>query len=163
MEGAVLFGIEPSTINIRKAKYTIGANIRYSWDDEKHSKKGKKVFSNVFNKWMCADCFDKFIEINQSIQLNEKITKYSTMEGQRYCQIKFYKTMQQNPTFIFEEGVILIGKCKLDAGEEFEKIEDKKKEDRKIGITMKFGGTFIDVSATHLKSGNLVKTKLLFN
>ncbi len=158
MEGAVLFGIEPSTINIRKAKYTIGTNINNPWDNKIHSERGIKVFSENFNEWMCKNCFDKFIEINQSIKLDEKITKNSYMAGKRYCTINFYKTMKCNPTFAFEEGMTFIGKCKLDAGKEFEKLEDKK-----FKTTMKFGGTFIDVSAKHLKSGNLVKTKLIFN
>ena len=39
MEGAVLFGIEPSSINVRKSKYTIGKKINMDWNDEKHSKK----------------------------------------------------------------------------------------------------------------------------
>ena len=36
-------------------------------------------------------------------------------------------------------------------------------EDRKILTTMKFGGTFIDVTAKHIKSGKLVKTILTFD
>ena len=44
MEGAVLFGIEPSTINIRISKYTIGADIRESLNEKKHSEKGTKEF-----------------------------------------------------------------------------------------------------------------------
>ena len=156
MEGAVLFGIEPSTINIRKSKYTIGADIRESWNEKKHSEKGKKIFDG--KSWYCKDCFDKFIEINQNIKIDEKITKSSAMVGTRFCDINFYKTLKPDPIFVFEEGIIFIGKCRLDAGKEYEKDEE-----RKISITMKFGGTFIDVSAVHLKSGNIVKVKLLFN
>ena len=61
MEGAVLFGIEPSIINIRKAKYTIGKRINMVWDKKKHSSKGenfmikiqKVIFVNVVlgNLW----------------------------------------------------------------------------------------------------------------
>ena len=156
MEGAVLFGIEPSTINIRKSKYTIGADIRESWNEKKHSKKGTKKFDG--KKWVCDNCFDKFIEINQNIKIDEKITKSSFMIGKRFCEINFYKTLKPDPIFVFEEGMIFIGKCRLDAGKEYEKFEE-----REINITMKFGGTFIDVSAIHLKSGNIVKVKLLFN
>ena len=70
MEGAVLFGIEPSTINIRKSKYTIGLATEKIWDEKKYSKKGKKIF----NEWMNMNCFGKFFEINQDIKLDEKIT-----------------------------------------------------------------------------------------
>ena len=156
MEGAVLFGIEPSTINIRKSKYTIGADVRQLWNEKKHSEKGTKIFDG--KEWVCDDCFDKFIEINQNIKIDEKITKSSAMVGTRFCDINFYKTLKPDPIFVFEEGIIFMGKCRLDAGKEYEKDEE-----RKISITMKFGGTFIDVSAEHLKSGNIVKVKLLFN
>ena len=43
MEGAVIFGIEPSIITGRKAKYTIGVEVSDPWDDKKHSGKGKKI------------------------------------------------------------------------------------------------------------------------
>ena len=158
MEGAVLFGIEPSTINIRKSKYTIGGNMRDFWNEEKHSKKGKKIFDENINQWMCLDCFDKFIEINQKIKLDKSITKSYFMVEKRFYVINFYKTLKSNPTFIFEEGMEFIGKCELDLGREYEKYEE-----REINVTMKFGGTFIDVSSIHLKTGKSVKAKLLFN
>ena len=157
MEGAVLFGIEPSTINIRKSKYTIGANFLDIWDDKRHSKKGKKIFIKDFKKWMCIDCFEKFFEINQSIKLDEKITKTYIMETRRFCEINFYKTLKPDPIFTFEEGVIFLGKCRIDTGKEYEKLED-----RQLNVTMKYGGTFIDVSAIHIKSGNFAKVKLLY-
>ena len=109
-------------------------------------------------KWVCDNCFDKFIEINQNIKIDEKITKSGFMGGKRFCEINFHKTLKPDPIFVFEEGMIFIGKCRLDARKEYEKFEE-----REINITMKFGGTFIDVSAIHLKSGNIVKVKLLFN
>lgn len=52
MEGDVLFGIEPSIINIRKAKYTIGEELSDTWNDKKHSAKENnslmKIFKNGF-------------------------------------------------------------------------------------------------------------------
>ena len=158
MEGAVLFGIEPSTINIRKSKYTIGAGVNDFWDDKRHSEKGTKILDEELNKYRCKDCFDKFFEINQSINLDEKITKsYYTTDQNQFCEINFYKTLKPDPVFTFEEGVIFLGKCEIDAGKEYKKIED-----REINVTMKFGGTFIDVSAIHIKSGNAAKVKLLY-
>ena len=72
--------------------------------------------------------------------------------------MKFYKTKKQNPTFIFEEGMIKIGECLLDVGIEYENYEE-----RRIKTIMKFGGTFIDITAIHLKSGKSVKTTLTFD
>ena len=79
------------------------------------------------------------------------------MSGKRYCSIRIFKTMKQSPTFIFEEGIKSIGQCKLDAGRDYEI------DNRTIEVNMIFGGTFIEVSAIHLKSRNKVKAKLIFN
>ena len=72
--------------------------------------------------------------------------------------MNFYKTKKINPIFIFEEGIIKIGQCRLDIGEEYENLED-----RKIKTLMKFGGTFIDVTGIHIKSGKSVKITLTFD
>ena len=161
MEGSVLFGIEPSTINVRKAKYTIGKKLNLEWKEEKHSEKGKKYFNEEKQKWFCKDCFLKFIEINQSLKYKEEISHLSSIPSsnkKNATTMEFYKTKKQNPTFAFEEGIIKIGECRIEIGKEYEKYQD-----RKIRTIMKFGGTFIDVTAIHLKSGKTVKTTLTFD
>jgi hypothetical protein len=80
------------------------------------------------------------------------------MVGKRYLALKFYKTEKKNPIFINEEGIYKIGECKLDLEKEIENYED-----RYVKTIMKFGGTFIDVIAIHLKSGISVKTTLKFD
>ena len=66
MEGAVLFGIQPSSINVRKAKYTIGTENAIPWNDKLHSKKGEKFFVEELKGWFCKNCFLKYIEFDQS-------------------------------------------------------------------------------------------------
>ena len=72
--------------------------------------------------------------------------------------MNFYKTTKKNPIFTFEEEVIKIGECQLDLDKIYNNLED-----RKIRTIMKFGGTFIDVTGIHLKSGKSVKTTLTFD
>ena len=158
MEGAVLFGIEPSTISMRKAKYTIGQEFSTEWIEEKHSGKGEKYFDEDFQEWFCKNCFDKFIEVNQNLKYEEKITHWNYMTKGQTLIMTFYKTTKKNPIFTFEEGVIKIGRCRLNIGQTYENLED-----REIETTMKFGGTFIDVKAIHLKSGKSIETKLTFD
>ena len=162
MEGSVLFGIEPSTINVRKAKYTIGKKVNSEWVEEKHSGKGIKYFNEEKQKYMCKDCFDKFIEINQNLKYEEEIAHISSISSinkhKNSCKMEFYKTKNPNPIFVFEEGMVKIGVCRIDIGKEYESFKD-----RKIKTIMKFGGTFIDVIAIHKKSGITVKTKLTFD
>ena len=157
MEGAVLFGKKPSIIDVRKAKYTIGISIKEEWDEKKHSEKGIKVYEKESDKYFCLDCFSKFIEINQNIKLNDKIKNIYNLGNKRYCNIRIFKTFKRSPTYIFEKGIIFIGNCELDAGKDYEKC------DREIEVSIKFGGTFIEVEAIHIKSGNKVNARLIFN
>ena len=157
MDGAVLFGIDPSTINVRKAKYTIGEMVNEVWNEKIHSKKGKKYLNEEIQEYYCRDCFRKYIEINQSVNYEEEFsnTCFAPTNGIKF---QFYKTKKKNPIFIFEEGITKIGECELYIDKEF-----KNYEDREIKTTMKFGGTFIDVKAIHIKIGQSVETTLKFD
>jgi hypothetical protein len=156
MEGAVIFGMNPYIIMERKAKYTIGMYIREDWDEKKHSEKGKKVLNSETGKYECKNCFSKFITIGQELKLNDVISRSYYMTGKRRGHLRFYKTKKSNPIFTFEDGIELIGECELDAGKDYNSIEEKK-----VVVNLKFGGTFIDVNAIHIKSGK--KVKAIFN
>ena len=157
MEGAVIFGLNPNQIVQRKAKYTIGTNETKEWNEELHSIKGKKYYNEKEDSWQCDNCFCSFITINQNLTVGQEIVKNYVMFSPRYCTIKFYKTLNPNPILVNEEGVEEIGKCRLDAGKEYPQGE------RSISITMRIGGTFIDVKAKHKISGKYIKAKLNFN
>lgn len=159
MEGAVLFGINPSVIDIRIAKYTIGEKMNVTWDEKKHAGKGEKYFSEDEKAWFCKDGFVKYIEINEKLKYEKEIfqTSYMCHKDQTCVCFEFYKTKKKNPVFAFEDGVTKMGECTLNVGEAFEKYED-----RKLKTIMKLGGTFIDVTGIHLKTGKSIKTKLTF-
>ena len=157
MEGAVLFGLNPSIIDIRIAKYTIGMEIRSEWDEELHSKQGTKIYDENDKIWRCEDCFYKFIEVNQKLKFNESVEPGSfRMIGPRSALLKFYQTKKPNPIFTFEEGVEKIMERELDAK------RDYPVEERGFKVYMKFGGTFFDVKAVHEKSGNFIKINLKY-
>ena len=105
MEGAVLFGLNPNKIEQRIARYTFGMNANDYWKEEVHSKNGIKYFDEDDKVFRCKDCFSKFITKNQNIKLGYEIKKSYTFIGQRYCTMKFYKTLKSDPIFIYEEGI----------------------------------------------------------
>ena len=157
MEGAVIFGLNPNQIAQRKAKYTIGIKIGENWNEELHSKKGQKFYDKDKDICLCINCFSPIITINQNLTLGQKIIQDFYMPfNDRYCIVNFYKTLKKNPVFIDEEGVEEVGQCELDTGKEYPK------DQRDFSVTMRIGGTFIDVKAKHKKSGKYIKTKLEF-
>ena len=157
MEGAVLFGQNPNKILRRKARYTIGMDLSDIWNDELHSKDGKKFYDKERKVWLCKDCFSKFITINQNLELGEEIIKNFTFPNSRKCLMNFYKTLKCDPIFVFEKGIEKIGQLI------FEIEKDYPPGKRNITVTMRIGGTFIDVKCVHIKSGKAIKTKLYFN
>lgn len=88
--------------------------------------------------------------------MNEVISHFYYIIGKRKCLIRFYKK-KSNPIFSFEERIELIGECELDTGKDYNNFED-----RKFIVNLKFGGTFIDVYAIHLKNGKNIRAKFNF-
>ena len=159
MEGSVLFGLNPNLITIRIAKYTIGIAIRKKLDEKNKEKyaSGEKIFNKEDNIWWCPNCFNKFIEVNQKLELGQSITKTFNMVGKRICRIKFYQTLKSNPIFVYEKGIEKIAEFTLNTEKDFPLGE------RNIEIRIKFGGTFIDVKAIHLKSQKILNGTLYLN
>lgn len=157
MSGAVIFGINSDIINIRKARYTIGVSIKDFWDEEKHSKNGIKIWDENSKEWMCGSLFSKFIEINQDLSVGQKVTHIYYMTDPRYVTMPLYKTKKKNPMYVFEEGVEKIGECRLDTE------RNNSNDERELIETMKFGGTFLNFEAVHVKSGKRIKTTFKFD
>jgi len=158
IEGAVLFGLNPSIIQIRIAKYTIGIETRNKWNDSIHSKMGKKAFDEEHKVWRCENCFSKLIEVDQKLKYNESIGPFLfKMIGPRKGPLNFYKSLNPNPIFTSEKGVEKILVRELDAKKDYPVGE------RDVKIYMKFGGTYIDVKAIHEKSGEFIKINLNYN
>ena len=102
-------------------------NVNSELDEKKHSGKGEKYFSENFKEWYCVDCFKKFIEINQDLKYEEIISHEShAQKSSKTVAMSFYKTKKTNPIFTFEEGMIKIGECKLDVGQIYENLEERK-------------------------------------
>ena len=158
MIGAVLFGISPSNIEIRKAKYTIGSNINEICDNGNNIIDGNKYYDKEQKKWFYKDIFDKYIEAGQEIKFGEIISHDLIMVDKRFLELSFFKTKNKNPKFTTDEGVSYIGKLVLDIGKDYGEMKD-----RKVTLNMKFGGTFIDVTATHSKSNNSENSTFKFD
>ena len=80
------------------------------------------------------------------------------MVDKRFLELSFFKTKNKNPKFTTDEGVSYIGKLVLDIGKDYREMKD-----RKVTLNMKFGGTFIDVTATHSKSNNSENSTFKFD
>ena len=79
------------------------------------------------------------------------------MPNSKACSLTFFKSIKPNPIFSTEKGVEKIIECELNAGKVYPP------EERKLIISIKFGGTYIDVKALHEKSGNYITVNLKYD
>ena len=151
VNGAVLFGFDNNVIRKRKAKYTIGIMSTKEWNENLHKDKGKKEHFEMFDGYYCSNLFSKFITINQYLNFDEIITKkYDALVPNP--SIVFYKTTKENCTFIDEKdenGELIVqkfGEVSFNIGKDYDKNNNL------VKVTMKVGGTYIDVSAIYIKT-----------
>ena len=155
--GAVLFGINPYYIDLRKAMYTIGFNCDDIWDEKIHGGIGEKYYDSRYNIYKCKNSFHTFIRIGDDLSQNQYIEQSFMTMNTRTINLKFYKSLKRNPVLYDEDGVQLIGDTQLDLGKDFPEDE------RGFILKLNFGGTFLVASCIHPTSGREIKIPIYFN
>ena len=157
VKGAVLFGLNPYIINIRKAKYTIGFNCDDVWNEAIHGGIGEKYCDNNYNIFKCRNSFHTFIKKGQDISPNDIIIQSFITMNPQIILLKFFKSNKENPVLWTEKDVELIGTEQLDLG------KDYPEDERDFIIKLKFGGTYAHASCYHEKSKKELSFPLYFN
>ena len=155
--GAVLFGINPYYIDLRKAMYTIGFNCDDIWDDKIHGGIGEKYYDSRYHIYKCKNSFHTFIRIGDDLSQNQYIEQSFMTMNTRTINLKFYKSLKREPVLYDEDGVQLIGDAQLDLGKDFPENE------RGFILKLNFGGTFLVASCIHPTSGREIKIPIYFN
>jgi len=150
LRGAIYYALSPERIKSRKAKYTLGMNGYMDWDEEKYGKKGKKIFDEDAQKYVCENTFYTFISKNEDLPYSKKVTRPFTLrkdkqDGTFGGQLIVYKSNNQKISYIDEEGVEEIGKM-------FITVENGNYKDKSFWATIELGGTFLNVIASHEES-----------
>ncbi|KAJ7353764.1 hypothetical protein OS493_032635 [Desmophyllum pertusum] len=145
VQGAVLFGKNPDKITERVVSTTYGADCTRDFD--------KTVHPN--EKWFLADGRPKENAIAKSGESIKKM--YSPLHGKdTEFTFGFYITRNPECKFITDEGVTKIGSVKVQSP------DTSKGLDRKIEVSMHFGGTEIVATAVDISSGSTAQTTLDF-
>jgi len=155
--GAVLFGINPYFIDIRKAMFTIGFNCDDIWDDKIHGGIGEKYYDPIYKIYKCKNSFHAFIRIGDDLSQKQYIEQSFITMNSRNINLKFFKSLKRNPVLYDEDGVQLIGEVQLDLGKNFPENE------KNFILRLNMGGTFLVASCFHPKSLREIKFPLYFN
>ncbi|XP_064630076.1 heat shock 70 kDa protein 12A-like isoform X2 [Lineus longissimus] len=158
LKGAVLFGLDPTIVSLRKSRLTYGVGVLNRYNNKKHPK--EKLVKRDKVEW-CTDIFDKFVCVNQAIALGDTVLRSYTpaKSGQKQSVINIYCTDRENAEFITDRGVKICGTLILDLTDTQYQTLPKRRE---IQARMLFGDTEIKVSALDVATGRCVKAAIDF-
>ena len=179
----MLFGLDPTIVNVRRSRLTYGVSVLNRFVSDYHSNEKKIIKDNI--EW-CADIFDKFVLVDQSIGLGDiVIRKYTpARHNQAQCIISFYCSESDKPVYVTDPGVRKIGKSNERSGARSSRVTcvlgtlvldmfydghapldaqtAAKNPRREIQTRMVFGDTEIKVSALDVTTGKCVRATIDF-
>ncbi|XP_068807720.1 heat shock 70 kDa protein 12A isoform X1 [Struthio camelus] len=157
LKGAVLFGLDPAVIKVRRSPLTYGVGVLNRFVEGKHPP--EKLLIKDGTRW-CTDVFDKFISADQSVALGETVTRSYTpaKPSQLIIVINIYSSEQDNVSFITESGVKKCGTLRLDLTGTDASVPNR----REIKTLMQFGDTEIKAVAIDVATSKSVKVGIDF-
>ncbi|XP_035986529.1 heat shock 70 kDa protein 12A isoform X5 [Fundulus heteroclitus] len=156
LKGAVLFGLDPSVIKVRRSPLTYGVGVLNRFVDSKHPP--EKLLIKDGTRW-CTDVFDTFIAADQSVALGEMVKRSYTpaKPSQQIIVIHIYCSEKESVGFISEPGVRKCGTLRLDVSG-----TESSAPRREIQTLMQFGDTEIRAMAIDVSTGRTVKASVDF-
>ncbi|XP_026880385.2 heat shock 70 kDa protein 12A isoform X3 [Electrophorus electricus] len=156
LKGAVLFGLDPGVIRVRRSPLTYGVGVLNRFVDGKHPP--EKMLVKDGTRW-CTDVFDTFIAADQSVALGETVKRSYTpaRPSQQVIVIHVYCSEKEAVSFISDAGVRKCGTLRLDvSGTESPAAR------REIQTLMQFGDTEIRAMAIDVATSRSVKASIDF-
>ena len=155
LKGAVLFGLDPTVVRMRRSALTYGVGVLNKFVPGKHPPEKLTLKDGV--EW-CTDIFDTFVTVDQSVALGDTVTR-------SYTPAKAYQTSTVIGIYCSEKEHVLftsdprVHRC----GELYLEMPDVTGgKNRELLATMMFGDTEIKVKAVDLTSGKTANANIDF-
>ncbi|XP_060790778.1 heat shock 70 kDa protein 12A isoform X3 [Neoarius graeffei] len=158
LKGAVLFGLDPSVIKVRRSPLTYGVGVLNRFVEGKHPP--EKLLVRDCTRW-CTDVFDTFISADQSVSLGETVKRSYTpaKPSQQVIVIHVYCSEREHVGFISDAGVRKCGTLRLDVSGTESPAAGVRRE---IQTLMQFGDTEIRAMAIDVATNRTVKASIDF-
>ncbi|CAG2237770.1 unnamed protein product [Mytilus edulis] len=149
VKGAVLFGHKPDFITSRITRCTYGRRIRPIFDESKHDR-NKRVGGDGGDR--CRDVFEEFMGKDKKVQIDEvvNVEYHTVMNSQSSVSVAIYYTYEDHADYVDDKGCKKLGEFSVP-------IPDPTEERRYVDVEFKFGGTFLEVTATERKTGERIQ------
>ncbi|XP_006010284.1 heat shock 70 kDa protein 12B [Latimeria chalumnae] len=161
LKGAVLFGLDPTIVRVRRSPLTYGVGVLNKYVEGKHPK--DKLLVKEGKNW-CTDIFDKFVSVDQSVALGEVVQRSYTPArlAQRKIIINIYCSLTDDVVYITDPGVRKCGTISLELSDPEESKFSPRKGRREIRASMQFGDTEIKVTAVDTATSKSVRATIDF-
>ncbi|MBN3307160.1 HS12B protein, partial [Amia calva] len=160
LKGAVLFGLDPTVVRVRRCPLTYGVGVLNRFVEGKHPR--EKLLVKEGREW-CTDVLDRFVSVDQSVALGEVVRRSYTpaRPGQRKIIINIYCCSSDDVVYITDPGVRKCGTITLDLPE-WQPGDGGRRGRREIRATMQFGDTEIKMTAVDVLTSRSVRAAIDF-
>uniref|UniRef100_A0A8C8RRQ3 Heat shock protein family A (Hsp70) member 12B n=1 Tax=Pelusios castaneus TaxID=367368 RepID=A0A8C8RRQ3_9SAUR len=160
LKGAVLFGLDPTIVRVRRSPLTYGVGVLNKFVEGKHPK--EKLLVKEGKNW-CTDIFEKFVSVDQSVALGEVVQRSycPARVGQQKIIINIYCCATDDVVYITDPGVRKCGTISLEL-DELDEVSSPKSRRREIRASMQFGDTEIKVAAMDVRTSKTVRAAIDF-
>ncbi|XP_030921226.1 heat shock 70 kDa protein 12B [Geospiza fortis] len=159
LKGAVLFGLDPGVVRVRRSPLTYGVGVLNKFVEGKHPR--EKLLVKEGKNW-CTDIFEKFVTVDQSVALGEVVQRSycPARPGQRRTIINIYCCDSDDVVYITDPGVRKCGTISLELGDAGDAGAARGR--REIRTSMQFGDTEIKVTALDTRTARSVRATIDF-
>nr|XP_039251226.1 heat shock 70 kDa protein 12A-like [Styela clava] len=165
LKGAVLFGLDPTTVRMRTSQMTYGVGILNAFDASKHPAHKRLIRDG--HVW-CTDIFDAYVIAGSMVGLGDVVQRsYAPVRrDQNTVVINLYSCERSDVKFIDEEGVRKCATLRVhlpvttSAG--MTSSANRKSSKRELQISMMYGDTEIKVHCLDVVTGTKVNASIDF-
>lgn len=155
LKGAVMFGLNPSAVRVRRSALTYGVACLNKFKPEIHPPE-KKVIKDE-QEW-CTDVFDTFVSIGQAIPHDHWVTRSYNLarSGIKSTVLTLFASDSESVKFITDPGVVKIGELRL------QMPDTTGGRSRELRMTMIFGDTEVSIHAIDCTSRQTASAQVDF-
>jgi len=171
LKGAVLYGLDPAIVHVRRAKITYGIGVIKPFKQGIHPI--DKLVVRGGKTW-CMDVLDVFVRAGQSISRGDQVIRSyrPAQDNQESIILHIFSTEEESDNdikFVTDANVQLCGTLSLSTSSNklscpVATVSDNENSEmsREIQVQMKFGDTEIKATAIDLQSGQAVHANVDF-
>ena len=146
LKGAVMFGLDPSLVHIRRSTLTYGVGCLHPFIPQKHPP--EKHIVKEGREW-CTDVFDTFVYTDQPVSLGHAVIRsYAPATANSTSTvITLYASEKEFVRFVTDPGVRKVAQLRLEMPQLHSRC-------RELHMSMIFGNTEVTVEAIDITSGH---------